>query len=254
MSIQTLPRRLALAFQFLTVLRVRVAGPVTDDELRGSTFFYPLVGAALGGALVAAAWALAHALPSPVVVALGVVGLAALTGGLHLDGVADVCDGFYAGRTREDALRIMKDPHIGTMGVVGLICVLGLKYIALLNVPTDRVLWAIVAAPVVGRSVMVVACALGRYAREEGTGKAYIGQLGRSHALVAVAFAAAGCAMLREWKVAALAFALSAIWLVLFMRACNRRIGGLTGDTLGALCETTELIVWLAACADCCAA
>ena len=247
-------RRLALAFQFLTVVRVRVAGPVTDGELRGSTFFHPVVGAALGGVLAAAAWALAHALPWPVVVALVVVGLVALTGGLHLDGLADVCDGFYAGRNREDALRIMKDPHIGTMGVVGLVCVLGLKYIALLNVPTDRVLLAIVAAPVVGRSAMVVACALGRYAREEGTGKTYIGQLGHVHALVAIAFAAAGCAMLWEWKAAALAFALSAIWLALFVRACNRRIGGLTGDTLGALCETTELIVWLSACVNCCAA
>ncbi len=242
-------RRLALAFQFLTILRVRVADPVTDDELRGSMRFHPLVGAALGGALTAAAWVLAHALPWPVVVALVVVGLAALTGGLHLDGVADVCDGFYAGRTREDALRIMKDPHIGTMGAVGLVCVLGLKYIALLNVPTDRVLWAIVAAPVVGRCAMVVACALGRYAREEGTGKVFIGRLGRGQALLAVAFAAAGCAVLQRWEPAAPAFLLSAIWLVLFIRACNRRIGGLTGDALGALCETTELIVWLAACA-----
>jgi adenosylcobinamide-GDP ribazoletransferase len=241
-------RRLALAFQFLTIVRVRVADPVTDNELRASTRFYPLVGAALGGALAAAAWALAHALPWPVTVALVVVGLVALTGGLHLDGLADVCDGFYAGRSREDVLRIMKDPHIGTMGVVGLVCVLGLKYIALLNVPSDRVLWAIVAAPIVGRCAMVVACGLGRYAREEGTGKVFIGQLSGGHALVAVAFAAAACAVLQRWEPAVLAFALSAIWLVLFIRACNRRIGGLTGDTLGTLCETTELIVWLAAC------
>jgi adenosylcobinamide-GDP ribazoletransferase len=187
-------------------------------------------------------------LPLPVTVALVVVGLVALTGGLHLDGVADVCDGFYAGRTHEDALRIMKDPHIGTMGVVGLVCVLGLKYVALLNVPSERVLWAIVAAPVVGRCAMVVACALGRYAREEGTGKAFIGQVRRGQALVAVAFAAASCALLQRWEPAVLAFALGAVWLALFIRTCNRRIGGLTGDTLGALCETTELIVWLAAC------
>jgi len=121
-------------------------------------------------------------------------------------------------------------------------------------VPMERVLWAIVAAPIVGRCAMVVACAFGHYAREEGTGKAYIGRLGRGHALLAVAFAAAGCAALQRWEPAVLAFGLSAIWLVLFIRACNRRIGGLTGDTLGALCETTELIVWLAACANCCAA
>lgn len=241
-------RRLAWAFQFLTVVRVRVASPVTDDELRDSTRFYPLVGAVLGGALAGAAWTLAHALPWSVVAALLVVGLVALTGGLHLDGVADVCDGFYAGRTREDALRIMKDPHIGTMGVAGVVGILGLKYIALLNVPPERVLWAIVAAPIAGRCAMVVACALGRYAREEGTGRAFIGRVRRGQAPVAVGFAVVGCALLQRWEWAVLAFALSAVWLLLFIRACNRRIGGLTGDTLGALCETTELIVWLAGC------
>jgi adenosylcobinamide-GDP ribazoletransferase len=247
-------RRMALAFQFLTIAPVRVEGPVTDDELRDSTRFFPLVGLALGATLAVAASVLLRGLPWPVVAGLVVGGMAVLTRGLHLDGLADVCDGFYAGRDRESALRIMKDPHIGSMGVIGLICVLGLKYVALLNIPPHRALWAVAAAPVVGRGAMVVACALGRYAREEGTGKVYIGRLGRDHMVLAIVLGAFGCTLLRNVVPAALAFALAAGWLMLFLRHCNRRLGGLTGDTLGALNETTELWVWLAACVNCCAA
>ena len=247
MNFSTLWRHFMLAAQFLTVVRVRVADPVTNDEMRSSAWFFPVVGLALGVALAATGWALGCVLPWPVVAALLVVELAVLTGALHLDGLADTCDGFYAGRERDDVLRIMKDPHIGTMGVVGLICVLGLKAVSLMNVPMGRGLWVAAAAPVVGRSVVVIACALGCYAREEGTGKTYIGRLSHEQAWVALVMAVLGCAMLRQLISATLAFVLAGIWLVFFLRYCNRRIGGLTGDTVGALNETTELIVWLAA-------
>jgi len=247
MNFQAILRRLALAVQFLTVVRVRVADPVTDDELRDSAYFFPVVGFGLGVALAVTGWALRCVLPWPVVAALLVVELVVLAGALHLDGLADMCDGFYAGRDRDDTLRIMKDPHIGTMGVVGLICVLGVKCVALMNVPAHRGLWVVVAAPLVSRSVVVLACAMGCYAREEGTGKAYIGQLGRDHAWIALAMVVFGCTMIRQFWPALLAFVLVAVWLAFFLRFCNRRIGGLTGDTVGALNETTEMIVWIAA-------
>jgi adenosylcobinamide-GDP ribazoletransferase len=240
---------LTVAFQFLTVLRVRVSGEVTPADLRGSMYFYPLVGLVLGGAMALMCDALSRLFPWQLLAAMVVVGLAALTGGLHLDGLADTFDGFYAGRDREHALRIMRDPRIGSMGVIGLVCVLGLKYIALLNVPGSRASWAIVAAPVVARSAMVIACALAPYARQHGTGEAYIGQLGRGQPFVAIVMAVAGCALL-GWPHAVIAFGLVSLWLAWFVHHCCRRIGGLTGDTLGALNETTETLVWLAACVN----
>jgi adenosylcobinamide-GDP ribazoletransferase len=247
MNFQAFWRRFLLAVQFLTIARIRVADPVTDDELRGSAWFFPVVGLALGAALALMGWILRLALPWPVVAALLVVELVVLTGALHLDGLADTCDGFYAGRERDDVLRIMKDPHIGSMGVVGLICVLGLKAVALMNAPVDYGLWIAAAAPVVGRSAVVIACALGRYAREEGTGKTYIGRLGPEQAWVALVMAVFGCTMIHNLIPAAMAFVLAGAWLWFALRCCHRRIGGLTGDTVGALNETTELIVWVAA-------
>lgn len=247
MNFETIWRRLMLAVQFLTVVRVRVADPVTNDELRDSAYFFPLVGLGLGVALAVTGRMLLCVLPWQVVAVLLVVELVVLAGGLHLDGLADMCDGFYAGRDREDTLRIMKDPHIGTMGVVGLICVLGLKCVALVNVPAQRGLWVIVAAPLVARSVVVIACAMGRYAREEGTGKVYIGQLGRDHVWIALAMVVFGCTMIGQIVPAILAFVLVGVWLAFFMFYCNHRIGGMTGDTVGALNETTEMIVLIAA-------
>jgi adenosylcobinamide-GDP ribazoletransferase len=247
MNFETIWKRLMLAVQFLTVIRVRVADPVTNDELRDSAYFFPLVGLGLGVALAVTGSVLRCVLPWPVVAVLLVVELVVLAGGLHLDGLADMCDGFYAGRDREDTLRIMKDPHIGAMGVVGLICVLGLKCVALLNVPAQRGLWAVAAAPVVARSIMVIACAIGRYAREEGTGKVYIGQLSRDHTWIGLAMVVFGCTMIGQIVPAMLAFVLVGVWLAFFTFYCNHRIGGMTGDTVGALNETTEMLVWIAA-------
>ena len=246
MSMPSLIRQFTLALQFLTLIRVRVNGEVTEKDLRDSTYFFPVIGLALGLSLAVLARVATPIFPWAVVAALVIVGLVLLTGALHLDGWADVCDGFYAGKTREDVLRIMRDPHIGTMGVVGLICLLGLKYVALLHIG-DRALAAIVAAPIIGRSAMVMACVCGSYAREDGKAKVFIGQLDRSHAVVAVVLALAACAALGA-KSGFVTFVLASVWFACFLQFCSRRIGGLTGDTLGALNETTELLVWLVVC------
>ena len=170
LNLSMLGRYFALAVQFLTVVRVRVADPVTEEDQRNAAWFFPVVGLVLGLALAVTGWLLRCLLPWPVVAALLVVELVVLTGALHLDGLADTCDGFYAGRERDDVLRIMKDPHIGTMGVVGLICVLGLKAVALMNVPKEQCLWVAAAAPVDGVGAQVNACLVGHGGREEGTG------------------------------------------------------------------------------------
>src|SRR5918996_5870537 len=125
--------RLALAFQFLTILpwpRVEVRYP---EDLGGSMAFYPIVGAALGSVMVGVYVVGLEVFPDGVLRPALVVLLIILTGGLHLDGFADVCDGFYAGQTKADVLRIMKDPHLGSMAVVGIISVLLIKVVLLSN-------------------------------------------------------------------------------------------------------------------------
>src|SRR5262245_43591806 len=144
-------RRLALAFQFLTILpwpRVEVR---QAEDLGGSMVFYPIVGAVLGSFLVGVFFIGAEIFPPGVLRPALVALLIVLTGGLHLDGLADVCDGFYAGRTRAETLRIMKDPHLGTMAVLGVISVLMMKVVLLSYLPASVVCSALLSFPAIGR-------------------------------------------------------------------------------------------------------
>ena len=118
-------RHLLVAIRFLTVLPVSLQGRVQDEELGGSLLWFPLVGLLIGSLLLLVQQMAAPALPPPAVGALMLLVWVAVTGAIHLDGLADTCDGLYGGRTPAERLRIMKDPHVGAMGVVVAAIVLG---------------------------------------------------------------------------------------------------------------------------------
>src|SRR5215510_2923354 len=180
--------RLALAFQFLTILpwpKVEVRHP---EDLGGSMAFYPIVGAALGSGLLGVYIVGSKIFPDGVLRPALVVLLIILTGGLHLDGFADVCDGFYGGQTKADALRIMKDPHLGTMAVVGIIALFMMKVVLLSNLPAAVLCSALLIFPAIGRGGMVWGMWMAPYARPEGgTGEAFFRTLGWRHMWIATA-------------------------------------------------------------------
>jgi adenosylcobinamide-GDP ribazoletransferase len=235
-------RRLALAFQFLTILpwpRVQVRHPA---DLGGSMAFYPIVGAVLGSAMVGTYVVGAGVFPDGVLRPALVVLLIILTGGLHLDGVADVCDGFYAGRTKADALRIMKDPHLGTMAVVGIVGVIMLKVVLLSHLPAMLLCSALLIFPAVGRCGMVWGMSMSSYARPEGgTGEAFFRTLARRQVWIATAFVGIWAALAAGWA-GLILLGLAAGATRVFVSYCDRRIGGMTGDTLGALNELLEIL------------
>jgi len=234
--------RLALAFQFLTILpwpRVQVRH---TEDLGGSMAFYPLVGAVLGSVMVGAYFVGSEVFPDSVLRPALVVLLIILTGGLHLDGFADVCDGFYAGKSKADALRIMKDPHLGTMAVVGIIAVLMLKVVLLSHLPAVLLCSALLIFPAIGRCGMVWGMWMAPYARPEGgTGEAFFRTLGRRQVWIATTLLGVWAALFAGWS-AFILLGLAAGATRLFVGYCNRRIGGMTGDTLGALDELLEIL------------
>src|SRR5919109_3024401 len=234
--------RLALAFQFLTILpwpRVQVRHA---EDLGGSMAFYPIVGATLGSLMVGIYVVGSEVFPDGVLRPALVVLLIILTGGLHLDGLADACDGFYAGTTKADALRIMKDPHLGTMAVVGIISVLTMKVVLMSYLPAAWLCSALLIFPAIGRGGMVWAMWMAPYARPEGgTGEAFFQTLGRRHVGVATALLSVWTVLFAGWS-AVILLGLAAGATTLFVGYCGRRIGGMTGDTLGALNELLELL------------
>jgi adenosylcobinamide-GDP ribazoletransferase len=234
--------RLALAFQFLTILpwpRVQVRHPA---DLGGSMAFYPIVGAALGAIMVGAYVVGSEVFPDGVLRAALVVLLIILTGGLHLDGFADVCDGFYAGQSQTDALRIMKDPHLGTMAVVGILSVVIMKVVLLSHLPAALVCSALLIFPAISRCGMVWGMRMAPYARPEGgTGEAFFRTLGLRQVWMATAFLGVWAMLFAGWP-ALILLGLAVGATRLFVSYCLRRIGGMTGDTLGALNELLEVL------------
>jgi len=171
-----------------------------------------------------------------------VVLLIMLTGGLHLDGLADVCDGFYAGKTKADTLRIMKDPHLGTMGVVGLISVLVMKVALLNQLPSATLVSALLLFPTISRGGMVWGMWMAPYARPEGgTGETFFRTLRAAHVWTATALLGIWSMLFAGWP-AVILLLLAAAVTKMFVVYCDRRIGGMTGDTLGALNELLELL------------
>ena len=234
--------RLALAFQFLTILpwpRVQVRHP---EDLGGSMAFYPIVGAALGAIMVGVYVVGSEVFPDGVLRAALVVLLIILTGGLHLDGFADVCDGFYAGQSQADALRIMKDPHLGTMAVVGIISVVIMKVVLLSHLPAALVCSALLIFPAISRGGMVWGMRMAPYARPEGgTGEAFFQTLGPRPVWMATALLGVWVVLFAGWP-ALILLGLAVGATRLFVGYCDWRIGGMTGDTLGALNELLEVL------------
>jgi adenosylcobinamide-GDP ribazoletransferase len=234
--------RLALAFQFLTILPWPKTEVRCPEDLGGSMAFYPIVGAALGSVMLGVYVVGSEIFPDGVLRPALVVLLIVLTGGLHLDGFADVCDGFYAGKTKGDALRIMKDPHLGTMAVVGIVSVLMMKVVLLSSLPAPVLCSALVIFPAIGRGGMVWGMWMAPYARPEGgTSEAFFRTLGRRHVWLATILLGTWAVLFTGWaSLILLGLAVGATRL--FVGYCDRRIGGMTGDTLGALNELLELL------------
>ena len=242
-------KRFLAALQFLTILPL--PGGVSPGErvLGGSLPFFPLVGLLIGAAVALADWWLGRLFPIGVTSVVTVILLIAVSGGLHIDGLADTADGFFSARPREQILVIMKDSRTGPMGVAAIVCVVALKIALIASVAGPWRWWVLLLTPLAGRCSLIIHIALLPYVRPEG-GLAGIFHRNRSRvhalwalaALLAVGFLAGGLPGLIAGAAAFLAALLLAAYIY-------RRIGGLTGDTLGAACELTELCPALVAAA-----
>lgn len=221
-------------------------GLAVEQYVRGIVTF-PLVGVVLGalGGLVFIlldGWC-----GIPLAALFSVLALALLTGGFHLDGLADTCDGVFSARTRERMLAIMRDSRLGTHGGLALIVVLLAKVlvIAELALRDMPVLTVLIAACAAGRGGSVLLMYGHRYAREEGLGNLFIGKISLAQTLFTLGITALLAAMLLGITgLLALAITLVAIYLLGLM--LKRTLGGQTGDTLGAAIELGEVIFMLA--------
>ncbi len=247
-------KALILMIQFMTRYPIPVPIDFTAEHFVQGMKWMPLVGL-LVALPAAACFQVADRLLDPEVAAIvAVIVVILITGGLHMDGIADTADGVFSYRSRERMLEIMRDSTLGTNGVIAVVLTVLLKYILLHNIPADGAIPAVLATPVLSRMALTWHSAVARYAREERGIGDYVNQTGLAQAaaatllslvIVTTILALLGVQPKLLPLVVVVLHVPAIVLAVLFAWYLKRRLGGITGDTLGATIELAEITGFL---------
>ena len=252
-------RDLSLAIRFLTIFPI-ASFPLSnnnnqdeeedlEENFANSMAFFPLVGMLIGVLLVILRRIFYYLPVSPLVGdTLILIVWIWLSGGLHLDGFADSVDGFLGGHDKEEILKIMKDSSTGAKGVVALVSLLLLKFVLLIETPLflkDAVLFF---TPTIGRWSMVIAAFIGKPARlKNSMGKLFMDYVGwRELAFASLTMSVIGILLFRLYFLHLVIIGIGIVLLIL--KYCQKRIGGISGDILGAINEIVEVSILLTVC------
>jgi len=239
-------RRFLIAVQFLTRLPVPHRLLTAEEELGRAAAFFPLVGVIVGGGVAVVFVLVKLVAPLTVAVVLALAFAAFITSGFHEDGLADTFDGLGGGWTRSRALEIMRDSRIGTYGSLALIFLILGKYTFLTALdPRHTWRWLIVAHAA-SRWTILPLCRWLPYARVEGQGKLVARQI-TFPALLTGSATFLLLLLLLPWRAAGMTLAVATFVVFLSGLYFKRRLGGITGDCLGAVNQITEVILYLSA-------
>lgn len=230
---------LCVAFTLLTTIPVCAPEDRQPGDSGRAAGWFPLVGLVIG-LLVAAIWMISSwFLPSLVRAGLALAGWILITGGLHLDGLSDCCDGLFHASNPERRLQIMKDPHLGAFGAIGLGVSLLLKFAALAAIPPERAILSILLSTSLGRWFIILA-GMQPPASPGGMGADFSSGLNKWSLVWGAIIPLGLTGLLGYWGLIALVVnLLVAEGLLCLVRS---RIGGITGDVFGLLVETIEIM------------
>lgn len=232
--------------EFLTRVRFSKRTDWRDEDFSRSVPYFPLVGLVIGSLLAAVNYGLFY-IETPLFLRVTLLLLAEIiiTGGLMYDGFMDTADGVFSARSRERMLEIMKDSHVGSNAVLAIIILLLLKIAAYLELNAETLTWVLLTMSVATRTFMVVFIVNFPYARKEGIGHMFTKYAKPFYTYIAFAVCAgiiAACG-LQYLAVAGICFAVTLI----IAQYLKTQLGGLTGDTYGALTECGNVIYLLTA-------
>ena len=230
------------ALRFLTIIPLPWGREVSPEKLGRSTGYFPVVGIIIGLILVGLNWLFGLFLPPPVVNVLLVVSSVVISGALHLDGFVDTCDGIAGHKTPEERWQVMHDSRAGAFGIIGVCCLLLVKYVSLNSVPDTLLMVTLVLMPMISRWAMVYAVFVYPYAKPSGLGRV-VKQEARWYRFVVATLIVLVVAIVLA-QLMGIAIMLG-IWIIVMVMATymKRKFSGLTGDTYGAINEVAEVCV-----------
>lgn len=240
-----------IAVQFFTRLPIPRWVGFEHEWLHHASRYFPLVGLVVGAIAAAVYAAAATVFPAPVAAVLSTVATIYATGAFHEDGFADTCDGLGGGMTRERVLEIMKDSRVGAYGAIGIVCMLGVKCTALAMLPPAGAIGALLLAHPLSRLAATSLIWRMEYARAEGKAKPLAERMTTPEFGIACASVAIAASVLLalgavELPAVLAAFGASAVVTWWLARKFARRIGGYSGDCLGAVQQLAEAVIYLA--------
>lgn len=232
------------ALGFLTRLPLPTRRSQTLDSAAAAQGWFPAVGLMIGGILVGFDLLARQALPEESVAVLLVGALVAITGAMHLDGLADSADGLWGGRNAQERLTIMRDTNSGTYAIAAVICALGLKWAGIAALPGSVRASALLLVPCLSRLAMLMVTACFPPARLNGLGATF-----HQHAWPLPLLGGAGTGVVA----AVLLFGVEGIYALAFVAVCAvavgaygvRMVGGMTGDLCGMTTEVTECMLFI---------
>ena len=236
-----------LAVQFLTILPLKIK-QISGKKMAWALVYFPVVGLFLGLMLVGLNILLSILGIQPVVVnIILVITLIILTGGMHLDGLSDSSDAFLSGKDKKEILEIMRDPHIGVMGALSLISIILLKIGLFFSLGSAVKSIALILMCILSRWSVIMIMYLFPYARQEGKAKLFIQGLNLKIFITSLIISLLFSFILWGLK-GLMVLAIISGCAYLINKISARKIGGVTGDTLGATIELMEVVTLLTVC------
>lgn len=232
-----------LALQFLTVIPVRIKNQTGGNDYQRSLNYYALAGGIIGAILGGIGYGL-YFLSNSLAAAIVVTTEIFITGGLHIDGFADSCDGLYGDKPKDERLRIMRDSRIGAIGVMGITCLLLLKYVLIMNIPHNLIIPSLLCMGVFSRFCLIFTGSISSYARENGKAEFVFLGAGKKEMLSNLLLTL--CVFLLFYQGNGIILFLSSIAVIyIAVQWIKNKLNGMTGDTLGMVNEIAELCVLL---------
>lgn len=238
-------KQLILMIQFLTRIPLPISLNVTDEDFTKGFKYFPVVGSIIGGLIYAIHFILRGYIGNFTMAVVIVLCYLYITGGLHMDGLSDSADGLFSGRSKERILEIMKDSRIGSNGALSMVFVVLLKVAFMTEIPVQDLGFVLLVMPMISKYNVVLITSISKYARNEGMGNWFIGKVKKSELLFSTLFTF-GIIMLVNPMYLFIVLG-SGLFGLMFRKFCYKQIDGLTGDTIGALSELTDVVVLVVA-------